>query len=157
MYCIIYIYIYFIVDFGDICLCINLHSVYIRISHRFANCIQPSAWRSPIWTTIWYIRLHICLSTLGLVQGQSQTVRFLPHQPHDRASETCSSAETTNQNVKIASAVDVPRCLYMWRLHLTSCNCSGNRQRFPGYRLDSSSAQVTTVLPYQQAASIWNC
>lgn len=77
---------------------------------------------------------NICLSTFALAQGQSVAVRFLPHRPHGRASETCSSSvETTNQNVKIASAVDVPRCLNR-RLHLTTCNCSGNRQRFPGYR-----------------------
>lgn len=45
-------------------------------------------------------RVHICLLSELF-------------QPHGRASETCSSSEeTTNQNVKIASAVDVLRCLY---------------------------------------------
>lgn len=70
-----------------------------------------------------------------MAQGQSVAVRFLPHRPHGSASETCSSsAETTNQNVKIASAVDVPRCLNR-RLHLTSHHLQLQRKQATVSRL----------------------
>lgn len=117
---------------------------HIHVSHSFGlicNCIQPSTCRNSIGTTLKKIRLtSVYLPSPWLkvnlyLFGFCHINHMAGHQKHVHHQQ--------KPQIKMSKLPQLLMCPDVSILvhggccitsHLTTCNCSGNRQRFPGYR-----------------------